>query len=422
MPQPDAKRIQFLACRDLTSAVNDDIQTLTNTGLFRDGDTVEFWDKDANGCLATSLGTRTLTSVCTNAAIVLDSPIDLTTVTGQAVVCNKTLKNAQVALNRLYEQYAQPQNQPYLICPGITATELDVPSIGQARHTITEGADCYEPGDEVDIICDEGLAVDGATVVSVDIGNSKVVIDDNTDLSSFNNCKLCNKTLTVDLAIKRIKNAFTAQPIDGELIGVGDCKNVAFKTANIFVANSTHPHLDGVRLTRGSCGTRASLTNGAGNAEITVTSMILELDGNSVQLKLTDPAASSSPLSVSVTGDYPNFLIDVSLATDGGGAIISTAQQVVDAINADADVQRIMQAQFGGDGTGVQAALAATNLTGGLADATGDYCEVELAANNLIAGTGYQWIIFRIDTDDDNRFDEPPDNTEDILIDYRKAS
>jgi len=52
--------------------------------------------------------------------------------------------------------------------------------------------------------------------------------------------------------------------------------------------------------------------------------------GNRITAEIKDPGAADAPLSVSVDGDA----ITVSAATDGEGAIISTAAQVVDAINA----------------------------------------------------------------------------------------
>ena len=62
-----------------------------------------------------------------------------------------------------------------------------------------------------------------------------------------------------------------------------------------------------------------------------LTSKALGQDGgNDVAIRLVNPGAGDEPLSVSVTGN----VIRVNLATDGTGAITSTAEQVVDAINA----------------------------------------------------------------------------------------
>jgi hypothetical protein len=52
--------------------------------------------------------------------------------------------------------------------------------------------------------------------------------------------------------------------------------------------------------------------------------------GNSLSAEFRNPNAASSPLTVTRTGNH----VDVSLATDATGALTSTGQQVVDAINA----------------------------------------------------------------------------------------
>lgn len=57
--------------------------------------------------------------------------------------------------------------------------------------------------------------------------------------------------------------------------------------------------------------------------------------------------------------------ITVHLATDGVGASISTAQEVVDAVNADVDVNQLIVAAILGDGTGVVQATDFRDFTGG---------------------------------------------------------
>jgi hypothetical protein len=52
--------------------------------------------------------------------------------------------------------------------------------------------------------------------------------------------------------------------------------------------------------------------------------------GNDITIQAVDPGAPDSPLTVGVTGNH----VQVSLATDSGGALTSTAAQVRDAINA----------------------------------------------------------------------------------------
>jgi flagellin len=92
-----------------------------------------------------------------------------------------------------------------------------------------------------------------------------------------------------------------------------------------------------------------------------------------LSLALTDPAAASQALSVTVTQTGDDYAIDVSLATDGTGAIISTLDDIAAAINADPTLAGIVAATTSGDGTAVGAAVAATNLS----EATGGAIALE---------------------------------------------
>lgn len=77
-------------------------------------------------------------------------------------------------------------------------------------------------------------------------------------------------------------------------------------------------------------------------------------------------AGASTPLTVVVTGNA----IVVNLATSAGSAAISTAAQVLAAVQASAPATALVSSTLTGVGTNVQAALAATNLTGGSAAST----------------------------------------------------
>lgn len=77
-------------------------------------------------------------------------------------------------------------------------------------------------------------------------------------------------------------------------------------------------------------------------------------------------AGTGTSLSVSVTGSA----ITVNVATNGGGSATSTADAIVDAVNASTPAKALVVASSAvGDsnGTGVVAAVAATPLAGGLA-------------------------------------------------------
>ncbi|MEV1290374.1 M14 family zinc carboxypeptidase [Micromonospora sp. NPDC049679] len=86
--------------------------------------------------------------------------------------------------------------------------------------------------------------------------------------------------------------------------------------------------------------------------------------GNDVSVALVKPETPAAPLTVAVTGKD----VVVTLATTEAGAIGSTAQQVVDAVNGDATAAALMTASTyrGNAGGGVVAAAPATKLTDGL--------------------------------------------------------
>ena len=84
-------------------------------------------------------------------------------------------------------------------------------------------------------------------------------------------------------------------------------------------------------------------------------------NGNQVTMQFVNPGAPSSPLSVSTTG----LAITVSLATDGAGALTSTAAQVVAALNADPSASSILWAATyrGNAGAGIVQPSAVVHLS-----------------------------------------------------------
>ncbi|MGA9276397.1 PA domain-containing protein, partial [Ilumatobacter sp.] len=83
--------------------------------------------------------------------------------------------------------------------------------------------------------------------------------------------------------------------------------------------------------------------------------------GNDLTIAYVDPGAADSALAVSVSGND----ISVSLATDGDGALISTAADVVAAINGNADASALVEAYTyrGNDGDGIVAAQDAESFS-----------------------------------------------------------
>lgn len=84
---------------------------------------------------------------------------------------------------------------------------------------------------------------------------------------------------------------------------------------------------------------------------------------SSVSVELVDPGSPSQPLSISLA-DAP--LVSISLATDGGGTITTTAQDIVDAVTADPDASALLIATPDGVSDGTVEPLAETPLVGGV--------------------------------------------------------
>src|SRR4051794_22585348 len=103
------------------------------------------------------------------------------------------------------------------------------------------------------------------------------------------------------------------------------------------------------------------------NANLSITAVTSGPDGNAISVAFVDPLAGSQPLSVSVL----DSAISVSLATDGTGAITSTAGAVAAATPAPPAASALAPPVQRGDGSGVVAPSPAENLSGGTGMAYG---------------------------------------------------
>lgn len=99
----------------------------------------------------------------------------------------------------------------------------------------------------------------------------------------------------------------------------------------------------------------------AATSDITLTAKVAGSAGNSINVTYVDPGAADQPLTVSVNVKT----ITVSLATNGAGAITSTAALVKAAINAHAEAAALVTAEDEGTGTGIVNAVVNANLAGG---------------------------------------------------------
>lgn len=107
---------------------------------------------------------------------------------------------------------------------------------------------------------------------------------------------------------------------------------------------------------------------------LTFTARAYGTPGNSISVRYIDPGAASQSLSVSVAGPA----ITVSLATNGGSSITSTAAQVKAAIEANADATALVAVSIytadsgvADDGSGVVTAMSPTSLSSGAGTGVG---------------------------------------------------
>lgn len=96
-------------------------------------------------------------------------------------------------------------------------------------------------------------------------------------------------------------------------------------------------------------------------AEATFTAIPAGSAGNSITIELIDPAAPSSPLSISVVGSA----ISVSLETNGGSSIITDYDALVLAINTDLSASLLVSGEVTGTGSTTVSPIASTSLAGG---------------------------------------------------------
>lgn len=420
MGQINLIRTQFIPRSTVTTPASSAVQEVDFLGYFEVGDTVEIIETDPCGNVLSTIASGVTVSALDqeNSSVILDTSVDTTGLTGTPQIRVTNIDDGQAAIDRLYRKTFPAENVGFAISKVVVDEDLDTPVVGQGTYYVDD-VSFVRVGDTVSVISDSGVA-GTATVLAVDpnaddVNNkSSIVLDSSIDTSLLTNPVIVVEGITAQDAIERNKEDIDKidSPIENEYIGVGDCLS-AFYTSDLFLSGSLKPHLDGVRKLRGTAGTRATLSQGASNSELIFTSLILGTDGNDTEIEV----ASGSGLTVVVDGSYnAGYTITVN---DNGGA--ATAQDIADAINADATARRIVQAQYGGDGSGTVSAFGPTALSGGLDDGTGDFAEIEQVLNNEISNTGYKIFAFHIRPSERNRMNAAPQDDEEIWVDYRKA-
>lgn len=141
--------------------------------------------------------------------------------------------------------------------------------------------------------------------------------------------------------------------------------NLPIKARRMLARGFGRQHLGplGRRYFRG-IGNRATLTTAlaGANNDLTLIARTPGTGGNAITFSIA-VAGTNTPASVTVVGNAITF----NSATNGAGAATSTAKDAVTALLASPAAQALVWSQVavpGNDGTGVVAALGATNLAG----------------------------------------------------------
>jgi len=431
MGQTNLKRTHFEPRVEVLNPKNDDKQDVDFTGYFELGDTVDVIDVDAAGNILSILHDNAIILAIddTQGFVVLDAVVDTTAATGTPKIRVQQIDDGYQAIDRLYRRRLRGGGA-FALVQAIEAQELNAPIVGQTIFDIDD-ASFFRAGDVIDILADEGIIASDVTIVSVnpnaDAINNKatIVVSGVYDTSTFTNPFVLDKTINIEDAIRRNQERIDGMdtPVENIDLGLGNGLDTAWEIPQLFVEHSSKLFIDGRRAKKGIAGTRATHVQGTGNGELTITSMHMGLLGNEDEIVVQAGAG----LTVGVTKTYKNnaniiipgqtaYIVTVN---DNGGT--ATAKQIADAINADSEARRIMQVQYGGDGSVVVAPFS-TNLAGGLDDGTGDYSELEQIYENSITGTGFQWVSLHMRPNERNRYSEPPADDEEVCIDFRKAT
>lgn len=435
MGQKSLLRTHFEPRVTVTTPANDDRQAVDFTGYFEISDVVDVIDVDPAGNILSVLAENlSVLAIDTDVAVTLSAVVDTTLATGTPMIRVQQIDDGHSAMDRLYRK-PRTAEAKLVRKENILAQELNQPAAGKTLYRVAN-TKFIKAGDKFDILATEGLVASDVIVDSVGVqadalnNRSYVAITTLVDTSGFTNPFLLAKDITLQDAIERNQEAIDGidSPVENEamevLNGACDRLHTVFETSQLFVAGSSKLFLDDGRKRKGTAGTRASLTQGAGNAQLIFTSMLLGLLGNEVEVQVQAGAG----LGVTVTRTFgksssqivPGTTLYRVVVNDNGGA--ATAADIAGAINGHAVAKRIVQAQYGGDGSGVVATFGPTALAGGLNDGTGDYAELEQVYRNNIVNTGYKFVSFHIRPNEENRMAHPPEQDEELTVDYRKAT
>ena len=181
----------------------------------------------------------------------------------------------------------------------------------------------------------------------------------------------------IDADYTTAQTAFYSQYLEGDVVNCHIADGETVVVDSYLASNAVGD------FTVASAAVAASLDTGvvANNNAITFTANTAGIIGNDIKVALIDPSGNTQSLAVTVSGTY----INISLATDGGGAITSTPTTIIAAIAASDPASTLVTATDTGVSTGASAVVAESvaNL------ASGEEADVAvLKANEAVTTSG----------------------------------
>lgn len=220
----------------------------------------------------------------------------------------------------------------------------------------------YEDGDELTAYCTADVIGKRFAMVSADRRPGGPA-DGVTDATDGGNISAATATAGI-----KVLGVFGYDQAMGGLVPVFRYNRVMPVTAGASITAGQEVQSDGVGKAVpliDSNGAKAAHTFGASTSTVRVVAAVEGQEGNFISIAFVDPGAVSHAHSVTVSGEE----IIVTLATDSGSVITSTAAEIIALINATPAAEALVVADNGTTGVTTGAGLVTAHpeaeLTGG---------------------------------------------------------
>jgi hypothetical protein len=270
-----------------------------------------------------------------------------------------TAKIADLAVDTL-QLAASSVTTAKLAAASVTAAKLAADTAGAGLVQNVSGAlDVNPDNSTVEVVSDtirvKDAGITTAKIAPLAVDATKIDFGTGTNQVKGANIPLIDAanqfaTKNVAAALAELATAgyiesFTA----GETIGQGDVITLRRDASNVLKA-----------FKASAAGSDNYISGTLVVADLTFTAVTPS--GNNISVVYINPQVINAALSVSATGNA----ISISLATDGSGAITSTASQINTAVNSSPSASALVSSAVTGTGSTIQTAHTAAFLSGGM--------------------------------------------------------